>query len=337
MRRLTRVAVAIAMAIAVVAGGTWYWRYAARYRSTDNAYVNADLVQVSSQLNGLVMAVHVHEGQLVRAGQALFDVDPEPYRVALARARAELAQAEQGARQARTDVSANDAAVRQAQADLTNARAAAQRTRSLVQQKFLAHQADDDAQARVQVSEAALAQAEARLAGARVHAAHVGDATPAVLAARTAVTQAGLDLARTRVVAGREGWIVNLTLVPGTSVVAYRPLFALVARGSFWVDANFKETELPGIEPGQPAEVEVDMLPGRHYRGVVDVIGNGTGAAFSLLPAQNATGNWVKVTQRIPVRIRFAGEDAGLPFRVGASAQVTVRTGDQAAIDAPRR
>lgn len=326
MKKPARIAFAILLAIATAAGGGWYWQHAARFRSTDNAYMNADLVQVTSQVNGPVVAVHVREGQPVQAGQALFDIDPEPYQVALAQAKAKLAEAQQGARQSRTDVSANDAAVRQAQADLTNAKAAAQRTRSLVQQKFLAHQADDNAQARVQVAEAALAQAEAKLAGAKVHVARVGEATPAVLAARAAVAQAELDLKRTRVVAAREGWIVNLTLVPGTSVVAYRPLFALVARGSFWIDANFKETELPGIQPGQPAEVAIDMLPGQRYRGVVDVIGNGTGAAFSLLPAQNATGNWVKVTQRVPVRIRFTGEDANLPFRVGASAQVTVQT-----------
>lgn len=326
MRRLTRISIALALTIAGITAGTWYWQHSAKFRSTENAYVNADVVQVASQLNGPVVAVHVHEGQLVQAGQALFDIDPAPYQVALAQARAKLAQAEQGDRQDMTDVSANDAAVRQAQADLSNAKAAARRAHSLVLQNFLAHQADDDAQARVTVAEAALAQAHAKLAGAKVHVARVGDATPSVLAARAAVAQAELDLQRTHVVAGKEGWIVNLTLVSGTSVVAYMPLFALVARGSFWVDANFKETELPGIQPGQPAEVEIDMLPGQRYQGVVDVINNGTGAAFSLLPAQNATGNWVKVTQRIPVRIRFTGADAGLPFRVGASAQVTVQT-----------
>lgn len=321
-----RIPVAVSLALAVFAGGNWYWQRAAKFRSTENAYVNADVVQVTSQLNGPVRAVHVREGQLVQAGQALFDIDPEPYQAALAQAGAKLAQAEQDARQDETGVSANDAAVHQAEADLANAKAAAHRTHSLVLQKFLAHQADDDAQARVKVAEAALAQAQARLAGARIHVARVGDATPAVLATRAAVAQAELDLKRTHVVAAKDGWIVNLTLVPGTSVVAHMPLFALVARGSFWVDANFKETELPGIQPGQPAELEIDMLPGERYRGVVDVIGNGTGAAFSLLPAQNATGNWVKVTQRIPVRIRFAGEDTNLPFRVGASAKVTVQT-----------
>lgn len=324
MNRPMRITTAIALVVACIAGGNWYWQRAAAIRSTENAYLNADIVQVTSQLNGPVVAVHVQEGQLVQAGQALFDIDPEPYKVALALAKAKLAQAEQGDRQDITDVSANDAAVRQAQADLANAKSAASRARSLVMQNFLAHQADDDAQAKVRIAEAALAQAQAKLSGAKVHIERTGNATPAVLAARAAVAQAELDLERTHVIAGRSGWIVNSTLVPGASVVAYMPLFALVARGSFWVDANFKETELPGIAPGQPAEVEIDMLPGHTYRGVVDIIENGTGAAFSLLPAQNATGNWVKVTQRIPVRIRFIGEDASLPFRVGASAHVTV-------------
>ena len=323
---LKQISIALLLAIVVIAGGILYWQHAAKFRSTENAYVNADVVQITSQVNGPVLAVHVREGQLVQVGQTLFDIDPEPYQVALAQARAKLAQAEQGDRQDQTDVSATDAAVRHAQADLTNAKAAAQRAHNLVLQKFTAQQVDDDAQARVKVAEAALAQAQAKLAGAKVHVARVGDATPAVLAARAAVAQAEHDLKHTHVVAEKEGWIVNLTLVSGSSVVAYMPLFALVARGSFWVDANFKETEIPGIASGQPAEVDIDMLPGQHYHGVVDVIENGTGAAFSLLPAQNATGNWVKVTQRIPVRIRFTGADASLPFRVGASAQVTVQT-----------
>lgn len=326
MNKLMKISLGALLTIAVVAGGVWQWQRAAQFRSTENAYVNADVVQITSQLNGPVLAVHVREGQLVQAGQALFDIDAAPYELALAQAKAKLAQAEQGDRQDLTDVSAAAAAVRHAQADLANAKEAARRARSLVTQKFMAQQADDDAQSRVHVAEAALAQAQAKLAGARAHVARVGDATPAVLAARAAVAQAEHDLKNTHVVAGKEGWIVNLSLVPGTSVVAYMPLFALVARGSFWVDANFKETELPGIQPGQSAEVEIDMFPGQQYRGVVDVIETGTGAAFSLLPAQNATGNWVKVTQRVPVRIRFIGEDAGRPFRVGASAQVTVQT-----------
>jgi len=325
MNRPMKHAIAIALLVAVIAGGSWYWQRAAKFRSTDNAYVNADVVQIASPLNGPVIAVYVREGQRVQAGEALFDIDPEPYEVALAQAKAKLAQAEQSDRQDLTDVSASDAAVRQAQAELANANIAARRTRSLVLQNFLSRQAEDDTQARVRIAEASVAQAHAKLAGAKAHVARVGGATPAVLAARAALAQAALDLKHTHVVASKSGWIVNLTLVPGTSVVAYMPLFALVASGSFWVDANFKETELAGIEPGQPAEVEIDMHPGHSYHGVVDVINNGTGAAFSLLPAQNATGNWVKVTQRIPIRIRFTGEDVILPFRVGASAQVTVQ------------
>ncbi len=328
MSRPLKIIMAIALIVAIISGGGWYWDRASKFRSTENAYVNADVVQIASQLNGPVVAVYVHEGQLVQAGQALFDIDPEPYKVALAQARAKLAQADQGDRQDVTDVSANVAAVRLAQADLANAQAAALRKHSLVQQNFLARQAEDDAQARVKVAEATVAQARARLAGAKAHSARIGDATPAILAARAAVEKAELDLKHTHVVAGKEGWVVNLTLVSGAPVTAYMPLFAMVARGSFWVDANFKETEIPGIQPGQPAEVEIDMLPGHTYRGVVDIIDSGTGAAFSLLPAQNATGNWVKVTQRVPVRIRFTGEDASLPFRVGASARVTVQTKD---------
>ena len=213
MNKAIKRVLAIALLVAAIAAGSWYWQRAAKIRSTDNAYVNADVVQIASPLNGPVSAVYVREGQLVQAGQALFDIDPEPHEVALAQAKAKLAQAEQGDRQDQTDVSASDATVRQAQAELANANAAARRTHSLVLQNFLSRQAEDDTQARVRVAEASVAQAHAKLACAKAHVARVGDATPAVLAARAAVAQAALDLKHTHVVASKAGWIVNLTLV----------------------------------------------------------------------------------------------------------------------------
>lgn len=326
MKSTIKIAALVLVIMALAVGGGWYWQRASKQRNTENAYVNADIVQVASQLNGPVTKTYVHEGQSIEAGQPLFDLDDAPYRVALAQAQAKLAEAAQGDRQDATDVTANDAGVLQAQTELSNARIAATRTHSLVQQNFLAKQADDDAQAKVRMAEAAVAQAKAKLEGAKVHVARTGgDATPAVLAARAAVAQAELDLKHTHVVASKAGWVANFNLVPGTTVVADMPLFALVSRGSFWVDANFKETELPGIRPGQAAEVDIDMLPDHPFTGVVDIIGNGTGAAFSLLPAQNATGNWVKVTQRVPVRIRLTGGGDMSLLRVGASAQVTVK------------
>jgi membrane fusion protein (multidrug efflux system) len=324
MKKAFKIGIA-ALVIAVGAtAGIRYWVKSSQVRATDNAYVNADIVQVASRENGQVAKVYVREGQLVNAGQVLFELDPAPFQVALSEAEAKLAEAEQSTREDKTTVSAEQAAVTQAEADLGSARNAYHRTHALVQQNYISKQAEDDALAKMKMAEAALEQAQAKLAGAKLHAAAVGAAPPAVLAAQAAVEQAKLDLEHTKVIASKDGWITNMTLVPGTTVTPNMPLFALVVRGSFWVDANFKETELPGIAVGQPADIRIDMLPGQGYHGVVEIIGNGTGAAFSLLPAQNATGNWVKVTQRIPVRIRFSGSDIMQPFRVGASARVDV-------------
>ena len=319
-----RVAIGVVL-LALAAAGGWYWNAASKVRSTDNAYVNADIVQVASQVSGPVVAMHVKEGSFVHAGDALFDVDPAPFKVALLEAEAKLAQARQGTRADVLDVAAARAALARSEVDMNNARAQAVRTHGLVLSRFVSKQAEDDAQARFKMAEAAVAEARSKLARAQAGVASVGGATPAVRAAEAEVERARLDLEHTHVVASKDGWIANLTLVSGSSVAPGQPLFALIAKGSFWVDANFKETELPGIRPGQNAEVELDMLPGKTFQATVETLGGGTGAAFSLLPAQNASGNWVKVTQRLPVRLRFVGAAAALPFKVGASAVVTVR------------
>jgi membrane fusion protein, multidrug efflux system len=149
--------------------------------------------------------------------------------------------------------------------------------------------------------------------------------TPAVAGAMANLEQAQLDLRHAHVTASQDGWVQNISLAAGTSVTPGTPLFALIVDRSFWVDANFKETQLAQIRPGQPVDVEVDMYPGHVFHGRVESLGGSTGTAFSLLPPQNATGNWVKVTQRVPVKIRFEEFDAKFPLRVGATASVDVR------------
>lgn len=314
--------------VLLLAGGgyaLWSWEAGRHVRVTENAYLNADRVQVGSQISGVVVAVHAREGQFVDAGAPLFEIDPAPYLVAESLADARLAEAEQAQREGLRDVEASTAALAQAEADLANLRSAARRVHQLLKQDFLSAQAVEDADARVTMAQANVAEALARLERARTHVATVKGATPAVLAARAALAQVRLDLAHTRISASKAGWIAHHTLVPGTLVSAHTPLFALIVKGSFWVDANFKETELSGIQPGQSVDIALEMLPGQRLQGVVDTISSGTGAAFSLLPAQNATGNWVKVVQRVPVRIRLEDSASLQPLCVGASAEVTVQ------------
>jgi len=328
---LGRAAVA-ALVLAVTAVVGWHYYGGRDLRKTEDAYVGANIVNVAAEVTGRVTAVHVREGGFVRAGEPLFEIDDSSYRIALLNAQAKLAEARQSNRANVSDVSAARAALQRADADVDNARAQSRRTQDLVAAHFLSKQAADDADARLKVALAANAEAQSKLERAQAMAAAVvgaagGGETPAVRSAEAQVEMAQLNLAHTRVVAPADGWVASLTLTPGSTVAPNQPLFALVQKGSFWVDANFKETELDRIRPGQPASVKIDMMPGRTFTAVVDSLGTGTGAAFSLLPPQNATGNWIKVTQRVPVRLRFVGDAAAEAFKVGASAVITVSLG----------
>jgi membrane fusion protein (multidrug efflux system) len=282
------------------------------------------VVNVASLVAGRVVAVHIKDNQHVHKGDALFDVDPKPFTIALERAQADLALARQTARQDNAEVAAARALVTQAESDLNNARSTYTRDKELVAQHFLSQQSLDDAQTRVQALEASLEQARAKLTkalSAPVKTEERGD----VLKAQAAIDQAKLDLEHTHVTAAQDGQISNLTLTAGSLVGVGVPLFALITDNSFHIDANYKETELAGIHPGQDADIQIDMYPGQHFKGTVESLSGGTGTAFSLLPPQNATGNWVKIAQRVPVRIKFAPTDAEHPLRIGATATVSVQ------------
>lgn len=298
--------------------------FSGRSRSTENAYINADVVNVASLVSGRVVAVHIKDNQHVHKGDALFDIDPEPFAIALERAQADLAQARQNARQDNAEVVAARAQVAQAESDLANARNTYARDKELVQQHFLSQQSLDDAQTRMQALQATLDQARAKLTkslSAPVKAEERGD----VLKAQAAIDQAKLDLEHTHLTAAQDGQISNLSLTEGSLVSVGVPLFALIADNSFHIEANFKETELVGIHPGQDVDIQIDMYPGQHFKGTVESLSGGTGTAFSLLPPQNATGNWVKIAQRVPVRIKLASTDAEHPLRIGATATVSVQ------------
>ncbi|TFV86241.1 HlyD family efflux transporter periplasmic adaptor subunit, partial [Oxalobacteraceae bacterium OM1] len=155
-----------------------------------------------------------------------------------------------------------------------------------------------------------------------------GDQNANVQAARAAVAQAELDLQRTHVTAPPQGMVANLSLRPGNTVQPGTPLFAVIASQEYWADANFKETELEDIRPGQQATLQVDMYPDHVFHGVVESVSGGAGTAFSLLPPQNATGNWVKVTQRVPVRVRITDPDPQYPLRIGTTATVEIALND---------
>lgn len=314
------------LTLGVAAGGYYYWRHGRLYPSTDDAYVEANVVRVAAQVTGPITRVHVRDQEHVQADKVLFEIDPRPFELAIAQAQARLQMAKQ-------EMGSDEAAVRAARAEVRNqevrlnkARKNASRVANLRAQGFVSAQAHDDAVAEVNAATAQLAVARARLNQARISLGKTGDQNERIREAEAMLRQAELDLAHTKVAAACEGQIAEMSIQPGSTARAGVPLFALVCTDTFWVDANFKETQLERIKPGQPADIQLDMYPGQHFAGRVETISRASGVAFSLLPPQNATGNWVKVTQRVPVRIAVPNTDRNYPLRVGTSATVTVDT-----------
>jgi membrane fusion protein (multidrug efflux system) len=316
----------IAAVVLVVAAvfGLRYWREESRFVSTDDAYVGANQVEVAAQVTGVVVEVHARDQQAVKAGDPLFEIDPAPYRIALEKAIAQLDIARQSMSQEGAGITAAEAVLAQRRAEAENARSTWERNLALVKSGFISPQAAETSRTQVATAEAAVKAAQADVERARSALGRSGDENAAVQAAAAAVKQAQLDLDRTQVRSPVTGIIANFTLRPGNSVQPGAPLFVVIANDEYWVDANFKETQLKEIHPGQKATIASDVYPDHAFHGTVQSLSGGSGAAFSLLPPQNATGNWVKVTQRVPVRVRIEDPDPQHPLRIGTTATVRV-------------
>jgi membrane fusion protein, multidrug efflux system len=361
LRKRKRLFAAFAAAAALTAGGTYAYSslVGAQHVVTDNAYVGADVAQVTPLIGGPVREVLVQDAQMVRRGDVLVRLDDTDARIALARAEAALAGAERQVRSlvatdsglaARISASLADQAragaqIAAAQADLDKARIDLQRREALAasgavsgDELTVARNAHNSALANLRAAQATQAQAAAgRDAAAGTRAANRalianGDVgtNPDVLAARAAVAQARIDLARTVIRAPIDGVISKRQVQVGQRVQPGSPLMAVVPIQSAYVDANFKEVQLAKVRPGQPVELVSDLY-GEDvvFHGRVVGFSGGTGAAFALVPAQNATGNWIKVVQRLPVRIAL--DPAQLrkhPLRVGLSMTADVRVSD---------
>lgn len=328
-RRWGRLALMVSVPLLLAAIGGWFWLTSGRYASTDNAYVKQDMSSISPDTGGRIVSVEVRENQRVNAGDILFRIDPEPYRIALEQADAALAEARVDVSTKATDTGSAAATLAGARADLTLAQATFERQKALMTRGFTTRASLDAATQQVAAAQARIAAAQADAARARqqVSSGASGSSTPAAIQAAYARREkAALDLSRTVVRAPYAG-IVSQTsrLQVGNITPSGLPALTLVALRGAYVEANFKETDLDHMRLGQPATIRLDAYPDIEMKGHVQSIGAGTGSQFSVLPAQNATGNWVKVTQRVPVRIAI---DSAPPRALiaGLSADVSVDT-----------
>ena len=320
--------ITVILLAAVIIGGLFYTYhiYETRYPSTDNAYVTANVVYVASQVSGQVQQVFVHNQQDVYKGDSLYLIDPRPFQLALEQARAHLALVRQDVARNTAAVASAEAEVRRQEVLLKNADTRLRRSKELVTENFVSQQTAEDAEADKLAASAALQVARAHLEEAREMLGLAGNDNEAVHEAVAALGQAQWRLDNTEVSAHCDGHITQLSLQPGDAVEAGQSSFVLICDHQFWVDANFKETELARIRTGQHVDIRMDMYPGIPFHGQVESINGASGVAFSLLPPQNATGNWVKITQRVPVKIRIESADPAYPLRVGTSATVRVDT-----------
>jgi membrane fusion protein (multidrug efflux system) len=333
LRRLLTIAAALLLLIVGAAVGVPYYRYYQTHVSTDDAYVDGSASSVSPRISGTVIAVDVASNWLVKRGQVLIRLDPRDYEVRLEEAQAELERARQTVDSLYAQYASAESAVDLARAQLRQARLDFERADKLHHAGVVSQEYYDQSDTAYRSAVANLALAEHGLEQSR--AALGSDASDhdrydraIVHQAEAAVQAAKLALAYSEIVAPVDGIVENKHVELGDRVQPGEPLMLLVPPPSrLYVTANFKETQLGHVRVGQPVEIRADAYPGYVYRGHVDSIGMGTGAAFALLPPENATGNWVKVVQRVPVKILLNQPPPPLrPLRIGLSVEVAVDT-----------
>ncbi|CAN7602532.1 HlyD family secretion protein [Acidovorax sp. LjRoot117] len=345
-RRRGLTVIAAAVAIAAIAWGGWHWANGRHVETTDNAYVAGNVVQITPQVGGTVVSIGADDTDYVKAGQLLVKLDPADARVALEQAEAQLAQAVREVRTLFANNSTLKAQVSLRSADLARAQAEAARLQDDVTRRAplmasgaVGKEEFQHATAQVTAAKSTVAAAQSAVVAAQEQLAASQTQTegtsieqhPNVQRASARVREAYLAVQRAQLVAPLDGHVAKRGVQVGQRVQAGAPLMTLVALNDLWVDANFKESQLQSLRIGQPAELEADVYGTKvKYHGTVTGLGAGTGAAFALLPAQNATGNWIKVVQRVPVRIALdAKQVAEHPLRVGLSMEVKVDTADQ--------
>jgi membrane fusion protein (multidrug efflux system) len=328
-RWLRRVLLLLGPLLVLLVGGYFYVT-GGRYVDTDDAYVRADMVAVTAEVSGPIVEVDVRENQHVDPGQVLFRLDEQPFKIALAKAEASLRKAENDVRALKASYQQKQQELELAHKDVAFAEQEFQRQAKLAKRDFASEAKYDEAEHNLAVAHQHVAMTEQELHGLLADLAGNPDIPvdqhPTYLEAKAARDQAALDLKHAAVRAPFAG-VASQKPDLGDYVSAGTPVMSIVADRDAWVEANFKETDLTHVRPGQPATVEVDTYPDHKWQATVESISQATGAQFSVLPAQNASGNWVKVVQRIPVRIALRTDPDDPPLRAGMSVTAEIDTG----------
>jgi membrane fusion protein (multidrug efflux system) len=330
-RLMRRFVLLFVIPVLVIAGVGFGYALGGRYITTENAYVKSAKFAVSSDLDGRVSAVHVVENQRVRAGDVLVELDSRAHEIRLAETEADLARARSQVAGLKSDYRASLAELEETRARISHLESQTERYRSLSKRGIAASAQYEEAAADLSAAKRRVATQQERVKEALISIG--GDINrpvekhPLYLAAAAARDQALLWLDYTRIIAPANGIVTAIHLEPGEFVEKGEPIFALVDDRETWVEANLKETQLTHVHEGLKAEIEVDAYPGVTWKATVQGIAPATGAEFSILPPQNATGNWVKVVQRVPVRLRLLPNQDRPPLRAGMTAHISIDTG----------
>lgn len=307
-------------------GAYSYFQYKAIYPSTDDAYVNANIVNIAAQVSGPVTKVNVQNNQFVEKDQVLFTIDSKLFMDQVKQAKAKLDLARQKMYVDSDAINIARAQLAQAKAQLLVDEKNYERIKTLVKGGQSSIASGDNAKGKLDSSKANLIAAQNQLRQAKQNLGSKGDNNAQIQQALAALNSAELNLDYANVKAPNSGYLTNFKIRTGSMINAGQPLFQLVESENWWIDANYKETQMQRIQIGQKAKIKIDLYPKKEFTGTIESISRGSGAAFSLLPPENATGNWVKVTQRFPIKVSIDNPDTNYPLRVGASSIVTIET-----------